>query len=66
MWTTSKELAWLTDHIPGLLRAREAPGQQIQGWLRTTASDFVTAFPEHSTNDIGELINVWRPNDFVI
>jgi hypothetical protein len=49
MWTTKTEFAWLNSRIPDHRRAQEAPGQQVQVWLRALANDFIATFPVHTT-----------------
>jgi len=58
MWTTHKELAWLTDRIPKYRRVQASRHEQIQMWLRTLAPLFLAAFPEHAMKDMNQLVKV--------
>ena len=51
MWTTPAERTWLSDLFPSYREVKEAPGQQIQTWLRAMATKFLAAFPSHSIQD---------------
>lgn len=44
-WTSDPEEAWLTERIPERLKVKQTPGQQIETWLRSTATEFLKRFP---------------------
>ena len=51
MWMMPAEHTWLSDLFPSYHEVKEALGQQIQTWLRVTATKFLAAFPSHSIQD---------------
>ena len=65
MWTTPAKRTWLSDLFPSYCEVKEALGQQIQTWLRATATKFSAAFPSHSIQDpevfIAVSISALRP-----
>ena len=58
MWTTHKELAWLSDRLPEYQKVQASPSQQITGWLRKLALGFVTTFPSHRTQGTEAVVKV--------
>ena len=58
MWTTKKEYAWLSGRVPDHRKIQEAPGQQVQVWLRALANDFIAAFPVHAALPFETVVQV--------
>lgn len=66
MWTRVPEFSWLHECIPAYIKARDAPGQQVQTWLQQRASEFSVQFPTHSTMDEDKLVNVRISIPFIV
>jgi len=61
MWTTHRELAWLSERIPDYRKVQATTGQQIQAWIRKTAPDFLAAFPDRQNDPLDSTLMVRGP-----
>jgi len=61
MWTTHKELAWLSERIPDFRKVQATPGQQILAWIRKIAPQFLAAFPDRQSDTMDSTLAVRSP-----